>query len=40
MYTLFAALGDCQPIYDNEEVRKYVSKYLGKDVDYDIVFKS
>ena len=34
------SVGDYQPVYDNEEVCKYVSKYIGKDVDYDIVFKS
>ena len=34
------SVGDYQPVYDNEEVCKYVSKHIGKDVDYDIVFKS
>ena len=33
--------GDYQPVYNNEEVSKYVTKCIGgKDVDYDIVFKS
>ena len=31
---------DYQPIYDSEAVCKYVTKQIGKDVDYDIVFKS
>ena len=34
------SVGDYQPVYDKEEVWKYVSKHIGKDVDYDIVFKS
>ena len=34
------SVGDYQPIYDSEEVCKYVTKHIGKDVDYDIVFKS
>ena len=34
------SVGDYQPIYDSEDVCKYVSKHIGKDVDYDIVFKS
>lgn len=34
------SVGDYQPIYNNEEVCKYVTKHIGKDVDYDIVFKS
>ena len=34
------SVGDYQPIYDSEQVCKYVTKHLGKDVDYDIVFKS
>ena len=38
--TIFQTVGDYQPIYNNEEVCKYVTKYIGKDVDYDIVFKS
>ena len=32
--------GDYQPIYDSEAVCKYVIKHIGKDVDYDILFKS
>ena len=31
---------DYQPIYDSEAVCKYVTKHEGKDVDYDILFKS
>ena len=31
---------DCQPIYDSDEVYKYLTKHIGKDVDCDIVFKS
>ena len=34
------SVGDYQPIYDSEAVCKYVTKHIGKDVDYDIVFKS
>jgi hypothetical protein len=34
------SVGDYQPIYDSEQVCKYVTKQIGKDVDYDIVFKS
>ena len=33
------SIGDYQPIYDSEDVCKYVSKHIGKNVDYDIVFK-
>ena len=33
------SVGDYQPIYDSEDVCKYVSKHVGKNVDYDIVFK-
>ena len=33
------SVGDYQPIYDSEQVCKYVTKHIGKDVDYDIVFK-
>ena len=33
------SVGDYQPIYDSEEVCKYVTKHIGKGVDYDIVFK-
>ena len=34
------SVGDYQPVYDSEAVCKYVTKHIGKDVDYDIVFKS
>ena len=34
------SVGDYQPIYDSETVCNYVTKYIGKDVDYDIIFKS
>jgi hypothetical protein len=34
------SVGDYQPIYDSEAVCKYVTKHIGKDVDYDTVFKS
>jgi hypothetical protein len=34
------SVGDYQPIYDSEAVCNYVTKHIGKDVDYDIVFKS
>ena len=34
------SVGDYQSIYDSEAVCKYVTKHIGKDVDYDIVFKS
>ncbi len=34
------SVGDYQPVYNNEEVCKYVTKHIGKDVDYDIVLKS
>ena len=33
------SVGDYQPIYDSEDVCKYVTKHIGKDVDYDILFK-
>ena len=36
---LKVSVGDYQPIYDGEDVCKYVSKHIGKNVDYDIVFK-
>ncbi len=32
------SVGDYQPIYDSEEVCKYVSKHIGKNVDYDLIF--
>jgi len=34
------SVGDYQPIYDSEAVCMYVTKHIGKVVDYDIVFKS
>ena len=34
------SVGDYQPIYDKDQVCKYVVKYLGKDVDYDLLFKN
>jgi hypothetical protein len=34
------SVGDYQPIYDSETACNYVTKYIGKDVDYDIIFKS
>ena len=34
------SVGEYQQIYDSEAVCKYVTKHIGKDVDYDIVFKS
>ena len=34
------SVGHYQPIYDSEQVCKYVTKHIGKNVDYDIVFKS
>ena len=34
------SVGDYQPVYSNKEVCKYVTKHMGKDMDYDIVFKS
>jgi hypothetical protein len=33
-------VGDYQPIYDSEVICKYVAKQIGKNVDYDMVFKS
>ena len=33
------SVGDYQPIYDKDEVCKYVAKHLGKDVDYGFFFK-
>ena len=33
------SFGDFQPIYDSEDVCKYVSNHIGKNVDYEIVFK-
>ena len=34
------SVGDYQPIYDSEQVCKYVTKHIGKNVDYDILFKN
>ena len=34
------SVGDYQPIYDSEEVSKYVTKHIGNDVDYDILFRN
>ena len=33
------SVGDYQPIYDSETVCKYVTKHIGNDVDYDIIFR-
>ena len=33
------SVGDYKPIYDSQAVCKYVSKHIGKNVDYDFVFK-
>ena len=33
------SVGDYQPIYDIEDVCKYVTNHIEKNVDYDIVFK-
>jgi hypothetical protein len=33
------SVGDYQPIYDKEQVCKYVAKYFGRDLDYDLLFK-
>ena len=34
------SVGDYQPVYNNDVVVDYVTKFIGSDVDYDIVFKS
>ena len=34
------SIGDYQPVYDSETVCKYVTKHIGKYVDYDIVLKA
>ena len=34
------SVGDYQPIYDKDQVFKYVVKYFGRDVDYDLLFKN
>ena len=33
------SVGDYHPIYDSQAVCKYVSKHIGKKVDYDEVLK-
>jgi len=33
------SVGDYQPIYDSEQACKYVTKYIGHNVDYDFIFK-
>jgi hypothetical protein len=33
------SVGNYQPIYDSEDVCKYLSKHIGENVDYDIAFK-
>ena len=33
------SVGDYQPIYDSDYMFKYVTKHIGKNVDYDFVFK-
>ena len=33
------SVGDYHPIYDSQAVCKYVSKHIGKKVDYDVVLK-
>ena len=34
------SVGDDQIVYDQDEVCKYVTKHIGKDVDYDFLIKS
>ena len=34
------SVGDYQTIYDSEQVCKYVTKHIGKNVDYDIDLKA
>ena len=34
------SVGDYQIVYDQDEVCKYVTKHLGKNVDYDFLIKS
>ena len=38
-YVTVGDKGDYQPIYDKDEVCKYVVKHFGKDVDYDFFLK-
>ena len=33
------SVGDYQPIYDSDYMFKYVTKHIGKNVDYNFVFK-
>ena len=34
------SVGDYQIVYDQDEVCKYITKHIGKDVDYDFLIKS
>ena len=34
------SVGDYQIVYDQDEVCKYVTKHIGKNVDYDFLIKS
>jgi len=34
------SVGDYQIVYDQDEVCKYVTKHIGKDVDYDFLIKN
>ena len=34
------SVGDYQIVYDQDEVCKYVTKHIGKEVDYDFLIKS
>jgi len=34
------SVGDYQIVYNQDEVCKYVTKHIGKDVDYDFLIKS
>ena len=34
------SVGDYQIVYDQDEVCKYVTKHIGKNVDYDLLIKS
>ena len=33
------SIGDYKPIYDSQAVCKYILKHIGKNVNYDFVFK-
>ena len=35
----YISVGDYQLIYDSNEICKYITKHIGKNVDYDIVLK-